>query len=878
MNGNRPSPEALLKAARAEARGKLKILLGAAPGVGKTFEMLREGADLLRGGADVVVGVVETHGRADTQALVAPFALLPRRVIRHGAHTLEEFDLDAMLTRRPQVALIDEFAHSNAPGCRHAKRWQDVEELRDAGIDVITTLNIQHVESLNDVVASFTHVRVRETVPDACLEDAEIEVVDLPPDELIARLKAGKVYVPHEASRALGHFFSRANLSALRELALRRAAQAVDRQMLEQLRASGAAGQFAAGERIVVALGDQPGGEQLVRAAKRLADSWAAPWSVVTVETPHSATLDEAARQRIAAALELGAVLGAAIATIPAVDIAAGLADYARELRATTLVLGKSPGLPRFGHRRGAVVDRLSRELAEVTLHLVPLAPTRHARTGTIRQPLPWAGFGAGVLAIALTTLACVLLQRWVGSKPVDLLYIVPVVAVATRYGLRSALLTSVMAALAYNFFFLPPLYQFTISDPQNLVTFLVLTATGILVANLAGRLRRGERTGARVAIENAAIAGFGQQLASVSDAAGTAAIVATAVHELLGARTMVLMRDDDVLRAVAGEPAIVELDAIDDAAAGWVFERGEVSGRGSGTLNASDWQFHPLASALGVHAVLALSKADASVPLAAAQRTMFTTIKGQAALAFERIRLEREMRDLAVLRQRDELRAALLSSIGHDLRTPLAALVAASGELAATSPDSPALQTLLGEARRLRRFFDDLIEMTRIEAGALEVRCEPVDLTDAVVGAAHDLRAELAGRQLVLDVPPALPLVLADPRLLHHILINLVGNAAKFSPDQAAITLRGERLSNQVRLVVLDEGPGLPPGEPDQLFERFTQASGSDRTGGSGLGLAIVKGFASAMGLTVEASNRTGGGAQFAIIWPADLIRRGSA
>ncbi len=322
---NRPSPEALLKQARKEARGRLKIFLGAAPGVGKTFEMLREGAELLAQGKDVVVGIVETHGRADTEKLVAPFEVLPRLVIEHGVHKLTELDLDAMIARKPQVALVDEFAHSNAAGSRHPKRWQDIEELRDAGIDVLTTLNIQHVESLNDVVAGFTRVRVRETVPDAIVDDAEIEVVDVPPDELIERLKDGKVYVPHEATRALGHFFSKSNLSALRELALRRAAQTVDQQMLDHVRLVGDAGNWAAGERIIVAVGDQPGSEALIRATKRLADAMRATWTAVTVETPRSATLSEEARARVAKALKLAAEMGASLATIPAASVTDGL-------------------------------------------------------------------------------------------------------------------------------------------------------------------------------------------------------------------------------------------------------------------------------------------------------------------------------------------------------------------------------------------------------------------------------------------------------------------------------------------------------------------------------------------------------------------------
>ena len=867
MNDDRPSPEALLKAARAEARGSLKILLGAAPGVGKTYEMLREGAELMKGGVDVVIGVVETHGRTDTAALVAPLEQIARRAITHGAHTLDEFDLDATLARAPQVALIDEFAHTNAPGSRHPKRWQDVEELRDAGIDVITTLNVQHVESLNDVVAGFTHVRVRETVPDACLEGAEIELVDLPPDELIARLKAGKVYIPQEASRALNHFFAKANLSALRELALRRAAQVVDRQMLDQLRASGTAGNFAAGERIVVAIGDQPGGEQLVRSAKRLADAFGAEWSAVTIETPRSVRLGDGARQRIAAALQLASELGATSATIPATEVTTGLADFLTDYRATALVIGKSRRNWWFTLRHGAVVDTLARTLSGVSLHVIPMAGSPR-REPAAPIPLPWPGFGAGLGAVALATVLALVLQRWIGPRPVDLLYIVPVAGVATRYGQRAALATSLLAALAYNFFFLPPLYQLTINDPQNVITFVVLTATGMLVAHLAGRLKREERIGSRIATENAAVAAFGQKLAAIADAGGTAAVVATEIHELLGAQAIVVLRQQGDIRVAAASPRNADLTVIDRAAAEWVFDRNEITGRDSRTLTASDWQFHPLSTSLGVLAVLGVSRADGSVAVTPERQLLLTTLKGQAALAFERIKLEAETRDLAALRQRDELRAALLSSIGHDLRTPLTAVVAAAHELAATQPPTPTLTTLLEESRRLRRFFDDLIEMTRIEAGALAVQMEAVDLVDAVAAAAHDLRVEIGSRKLVLDVPPSLPLVSADPRLLHHILINLVGNAAKFSPAASPITVRAKRRSDGIELTVLDEGPGLPPGSPDRLFDRFTRIAGTDRTGGSGLGLAIVRGFAEAMRLAVSAANRPEGGAEFRVCW----------
>ena len=872
----RPSPETLLKAARREGRGRLKIFLGAAPGVGKTFEMLREGAELLRRGVDVVAGVIETHGRAETEALLAPLEVLPRKLVAHGPHSLSEFDLDAMLARRPQVALMDEFAHTNAPGSRHTKRWQDIEELRDAGIDVLSTLNIQHLESLNDVVAGFTRVRVRETVPDAVVDDAEIEIVDLPPDELIERLKTGKVYHAHEATRALGNFFSKSNLSALRELALRRAAQAVDRELLDQVETAGEPGNWAAGDRLVVAVGDQPGSDGIIRAAKRLADALHAPWTAISVETPRSATLPPAARIRIANALKLASGLGATITTVPARSVAEGIRSHVGESRATAVVIGKSRRSWWFERRHASVVDRLVRSLDGVAVHVVPIAGEPGSEAGLKRtpRPAPTQGIVLAVLLVGATTGVAKIVQPVFGLNSIDLLYLLPVVASATLLGLRASLAASVAAALAYNFFFLPPLYNFTITDPQNIVTLAVLTAVAVAVSQLAGRLKREATIGVRAAAENAAIAGFGQRLAAVSEEAGTASAVCEVVSALLDVATVLLARHDGQVVVIGADPPNPSLGLIDGTAAEWAFDRGEVTGHESGTLASSYWQFHPIQTSIGVLGVLGLARKDGGDPVPAAKQILFTTLLGQAALAHERLRLEADAREVSALKQRDDLRATLLSSIGHDLKTPLTAIVAAADTLAAEHGASATTATLKGEARRLRRVFDDLVEMTRIEAGALIVRREATDLTDAVAAAVHDMGAELARHRMVLDVPPDLPLVEADPRMLNHMFVNLLGNAAKFSPAGTAVTVRASARPEGVVLTVLDDGPGLPSGDEAAVFGRFARFAGDDRSGGTGLGLAIVKGFADAMSLTVSAANRPEGGAAFTIGWPSALVR----
>ncbi|WP_066722700.1 sensor histidine kinase [Sphingomonas pituitosa] len=865
---DRPNPDALLREARRAARGRLKIFLGAAPGVGKTFEMLREGAERLRGGKDVVIGVVETHGRAETEALVAPFEVLPRKAVEHQSHRLEEMDIDAILARRPALVLVDELAHTNAPGCRHPKRWQDVEELRDAGIHVYTTLNVQHVESLNDVVASVTRVRVRETVPDAIFDDAEIELVDLPPDELIDRLKEGKVYVPAEASRALGHFFSKANLSALREMALRRAALSVDRAMLDHLDALAVPGTFAAGERVLVAISELPGGDGLVRAGKRLADAMKAPWQVVFVETPRAERFRPEQRRRVADTLQLASSLGATVATIPAATVIDGLRTHLTGMRATQLVIGRSRRSWWFELRHGSVVETMLRASQGVAVHVLPAAEERVRERRAPALPVlgRWQEHAVGMLAVALTVILGRLTLPLIGGGGTDLLFLLPVILIAFRSGFGPGVSTAMIGGLAYNFFFLPPLYTFTIGEPQSVLTFFVLTGIALFTANLTGRLRARATLGTRSAQENAAVAAFGQALARASDPETTSRVVCEEIAQLLDVAVILLVRREGTLARVASYPEdAAPMGAVDHAAAEWAWSSGEAGGVGTGTLIAADWQFHPLRTSLGVLAVIGLAAPDGREPITADRALLLSTLLGQAALAHERLRLEQDVREVSVLRERDRLRAALLSSIGHDLRTPLTSVAAAVDALAHAHPDEPATAIARAEVTRLRRFLDNLVDMVRIDAGAVALNLEPIDLTDAAAAAVHDLRDVLAGRELVLRVPPDLPLVRADPRLLHHILLNLLSNAAVHGGN-GPIEILGERRPDAVRLAVRDHGPGLPPGQEATIFETFARGAGSDRAGGSGLGLAIAKGFAEAMHAPIRAADAEGGGAVFAI------------
>jgi two-component system sensor histidine kinase KdpD len=878
VSDDRPDPEAFLRAAAQEGRGRLKVFLGAAPGVGKTYEMLLGGAERARAGVDVVIGVVETHGRAETQALTVGHEIVPRRPVAYEGRTLPEMDIDAILARHPQLVLVDELAHTNAPGSRHPKRYQDVEELLAAGIDVFSTINIQHIESLNDVVASFTHVRVRETVPDRILESAEIEVVDIPPDELIERLKAGKVYVPEEATRALAHFFSKSNLSALRELALRRAAQAVDAQMLDYLRSHALAGNWAVGERLVVAVNELPSAEGLVRSAKRIADALRAPWTALHVETPRERGFGEDERRRLAAALNLATQLGGTVVSVPAESALAGIKSYLAEARATQLIVGKSMRSRWFELRHGSVVDRLIRETPGVAIHVLPMsgeAPKpAHRPKRALGEPedYAWTTLMVGAVAAAGSALFHIL-----NLGNVALLFLLPVMVAASLFGRWPALFAGVLSSLLYNFFFLPPTGTLTVNNPENVITIIVLLGVAFATSSLSARVRAQADLAASSARQNAALAGFLRQLSDAANEEELMQAVCAEIARLLDVRTTMLVASPDGPELRAAFPPEDRLETMERAAAGWALDKGVPAGRGSDTLTASDWLFYPLRTSERTIAAIGLARDDARDTVRSDQIPLLMSLLDQATLALERMRLGEEMREVAELRERDRLRAALLSSVSHDLRTPLTAILGSVAELKLAHPD-PLVDTIDIEAQRLKRFVSNLLDMARVEAGALKLGIEPVDLTDAVASAVHDTRATVEPHPIDLQVSPGLPLVRVDPQLFHHCLINLLDNAGRYADPGTPITILAERIPGALTLSILDQGPGLPPGREREVFETFRRLEGSDRSkGGTGLGLAIVKGFAEAMGLEVEAANRgEPRGARFTLRFPEALLVAG--
>ncbi|MCJ2015438.1 sensor histidine kinase [Methylobacterium sp. J-076] len=872
---NRPSPDALLDAARREerTRGRLKVFLGAAPGVGKTFEMLTIGQARLRAGADVVVGVVETHGRAETEALLHGFETIPRRRVAYHGATLEEMDLDALLARRPALALVDELAHTNAPGSRHPKRYQDVEELLDAGIDVLTTLNIQHVESLNDVVAAITRIRVRETVPDSVLDRADdIEVVDLNPDDLIQRLKDGKVYVPANAERALNHYFSRGNLTALRELALRRTADRVDDELLSHMRANAIAGPWAAGERVLVCVDDDPRAGNLVRYAKRIADRLHAPWTALVVEGVRSASLSEAHRDRIADALRLADRLGGDAVTVPGGRrIAEDILAYARGANVNHIVVGKASRSWLFEVVNGSVVHDLVRLSGAISVHVVPgeamaSAPSR-ARGATVSATGERAGVGPYLMAMLVTAIGlglALLLQPTLGTENADLFLLTGVVSVAIRWGLGPSLAAVVAASLAYNFFFLPPLYTFTIADPSNVAAFVLFTTVAVLVSNLAARSRLTAVLSQSRARATERLYGFSRKLAGCGTLDDVLWATCAQIAAMLKVRTVLLLPDHDTVTVRAGYPPEDRLDEADLAAARWAFANECPAGRGADTLPGARRLFMPMRTGRGIIGVIGLD-ADGKGPLLTPEdRRLLDALADMGALAIERVRLVEDLDRAERAAETDRLRQALLTSISHDLRTPLSSVLGAASTLrdldAALGPEAKGelLGTIIEESERLNRFIANLLDMTRLEAGAVAPNLALLDVAEVIDTALRRTEKVLAGHRVALDIGADLPALRLDPVLFEQVLVNILDNAAKYAPEGSAVTVRARRDGGRLRIDLLDEGDGLPEGEAERIFDKFYRVRKGDRVrAGTGLGLAISRGFVEAMGGSVTAGNR---------------------
>jgi two-component system sensor histidine kinase KdpD len=861
----RPSPEALLKEAGQAGRGRLKIFLGAAPGVGKTYEMLVQARRRKLDGVDAVIGVVETHGRVETDLLTKGIEIVPKKRIPYKGRVLAEMDLDAILQRRPRLVLVDELAHDNAPGSRHPKRYLDVEELLAAGIDVYTTLNVQHIESLNDIVAKITHVRVRETVPDSILDRADdIELVDLTPEDLLQRMKEGKVYMAQAAERAQQNFFVPGNLAALRELALRRTAQRVDAQMVDYMRAHAIAGPWEASERLLVAVNDRPGAATTVRYARRLADRLRASWTAVHVETGHNHS--EVERDRVAQLLRLAERMGGMAATVPAASEAEGVIQFARANNITHVVITAARGSRWLEFLRPSPVQEIVRSAGEISVHVVP---ERGGKDEIVKAPasqrprLDPRAFLGSLLFSAVALGFSLLLRQTLAVSNVALVLLVAVLASAVTYGLLPSLFAGFVCALAYNFFFLPPLYTFTIADPENVVTLLVFMLVAAIASNLTARVR----TQAIVARQRAATTEdlylFSRKLAGIATLDDLLWATAYQVAHMLRLHVVLLLPQGSALQVRAGYPPEDTLDEADLAAAKWAFERGQEAGRGANTLPGARRLFLPLRTARGAVAIIGLDSDQEGALLTPDQRRLLDSLSDQTALAIERLNLAEEMDQARVAAETEKLRTALLTSISHDLRTPLAAILGSASSLKAYRAQLDARQedellgTIQEEAERLNHFIANLLDMTRLESGALAPNLAAIDLGDVIGSVLR--RAPIQSHKMVLDLEPGLPMVRLDPVLFEQVLFNLLDNAAKYTPAGSTITLQARRDGGVVRLQVMDEGPGLPEEDRERVFDKFYRVRAADKKrAGTGLGLAIARGFMESMGGTITAANRS--------------------
>jgi two-component system, OmpR family, sensor histidine kinase KdpD len=878
----RPSPEALLSAAEQEGHGRLKIFLGAVPGVGKTYAMLEAAQVRKREGIDVVVGVVETHGRPETEALLHGLEIIPRRRLEYRNRTFEEMDLDAILARRPQLVLVDELAHTNIPGSRHPKRYLDVEELLASGIDVYTTVNIQHLESLNDTVAQITGTHVRETIPDRILDcAAELELIDLSPDELLQRLREGKVYVPEQAQRAMQRFFRLGNLTALRQLALRRTAERVDEQMQTYMQAHAIPGPWPAGDRILVCISSSPYSSSLVRAARRMADRRHAEWLALYVETPHHHRLSDADRDRVAQTLRLAEQLGGEAVTIPGHTVAEDVIRYARSRNVTEVIIGKSRRSGWSKLWRGSIVHDLINNSGNIDVHVINEADEGSPRTPTspaLQRPALYT-YVLSTAAVCLAGVTAKILESFLALPNLSMVFLMAVLCSAVTWGLGPSILASILSLLVYDFFFVEPIFTFTVANPQDILALVIFLITAVLASNLAARVRYQADAAKHREARTAALYALSRQIAGAAGLNDMLRAIVAQVSKILGAKVVILLPEADQLRLRAGYPTDTQLTAAEQAAATWAWQHNQTAGRGTDTLPGGEWYYLPLGTAQGTVGVLGLQFEAPEVVISPDQRRLLDALAGQAAVAIERTRLVREMMRARLLTETERLRDALLSTISHDLRTPLVSIIGAVSSLLTygATYDENARQELLltiqEEAERLNRFVSNLLDMMRLESRAIALKREWVEIGDVIGTALSRLARSLGQHQLVVQVDPDLPMLRLDFVLIEHVLVNLIENAAKYSPPQTTIRVRARREGQSIAVEVADEGIGVPAGERERIFDKFYRVQRGDRQGaGTGLGLSICKGIVEAHGGHIAATSPgQGQGAVFTVTFPIE-------
>lgn len=878
---DRPDPDALLRRVQQEEarrrRGKLKIFFGFAPGVGKTYRMLQVAQDLATDPKlDVVVGLVETHRRQETASLVHGLELLPRRRVPYRGRVLEEFDLDAALARKPTLLLVDELAHTNAPGSRHPKRWQDIEELIAAGIDVFTTMNVQHIESLNDVIAQITRVRVRETVPDSAIDQADaIELIDIAPEELLARLKEGKVYLPDQAHRAAEHFFRRGNLLSLRELALRRTAQHVDADVREFREREGVAATWPAGERILVCVGPSPSSGRIIRAAARMAAGLRCPWVAAYVEPIRVGTMSDLDRERLDVHLRVAESLGATVTRLIGTSVPEAILHDARKRNVTRIVIGK-PTHPRFWDRlRGSLLDDIVRGSGDIDVHVIrgdalvdppPRTPTGPSEHAPLRHYL-----GSVLLVLASLGIAALL---WASLQLPDLvmLFLLAVMVAAAWFGRGPALMSAALSVAAYDFFFVLPVNTFAIEDRNYFLTFAMMFGVGIVISELVGRLRRQEQDALAREERTTVLYALTRDLASADQSEDVARVAAKHAGEIFAARVALLAFDETGgIRSLSAAPPDWKVDPKDLGVAKWSYEHDELAGLGTETLHGSRVLCAPLRIGQSRLGVLALVP-DGQFPFRTDQRDFLELFCKQTSAALERVRLSEAAKAATLRAQTEAMRASLLSAVSHDLRTPLATITGAAtavrDEDLSEATRAELIQSIVGEATRLERLVANLLDMTRLESGGVLLKRDWVPLDEIVSSALTRLEDRLERRVVTVDIAADVPLMFVDPVLFEQLFVNLFENADKYTPLDTPIEVQAFAEGPLVAIELCDQGPGIPPGAETKVFDKFFRGP-QVGVPGAGLGLPICKAIVDAHGGTIAAENRASGGAIFRIVMP---------
>jgi two-component system sensor histidine kinase KdpD len=870
-DGERPNPDALLAALQTEAarsrRGRLKVFLGMCPGVGKTYAMLEAAHRELKNGRDVVIGYVETHGRKETDALAEGLPSVPVKHVEYRGMTLAEMDLDAVLARRPQLALVDELAHSNAPGSRHPKRWQDVNELLDAGIDVFTTVNVQHLDSRADTVRQITGTEIRETVSDSILDAAEIELVDLPPAELITRLREGKVYLPDRANSAAQNFFREANLTALRELALRLAADHVSVGTQEFHRAQPEAGAWKTGHRLMVAVSASPLSEPLIRWTRRMADSLKCPWLAVHVE--NSRPLDEASQSRLAKNLALARSLGAEVIDTADEDLTRGLLRMARQNNVSQIILGKPAAGSLFEwYRAGKLLRTLTRDSGDIDLQVVRAeksgaAPIIHPPRRW-RPVVDWKQYATVAAVLTAVGLVNMLLMPITGPRVPGFVFLLVVVLLALFLGRGPVLVAGAASALAWDYFFLPPRFTLIISSTEDGVLFGLYFVVALVLGQLVARIRAQELAERRREERASALYQLTRELAQAGTrdevvwqlVAEVGRVFQAGVAVVLPAANGLAAHPDGSLTLTDKELNVAE----------WAFRNRQAAGKFTDNLPGSENLHLPLATERSLLGVLSLNLPDKNLPLE--RRDLLEAYGRQAALVLDRVALRAAAEHGKLAAESERLSNALLNSVSHELRTPLAVITTAAGTLAQTR-DPEVSRKLIAEldeaAARLNRLVGNLLDVTRLGSGHVQPKLDWCDVADLVHVTVHGLESVLAGRDVKIELAPELPLVRLDFALMQQALANLLLNAAVHTPPGTPVVIQVTPEPGWLTLTVADRGPGLPPDLGERVFDKFVRAPNAP-AGGSGLGLAIVKGFVEAQGGRISAANRPGGGALFAI------------